>query len=61
MPSTENRPLCYLWESTGPAVYGVFVPVSNAAVSVSEPYARNQSTEEAGVFDTVNYPYYRFK
>ena len=52
---------CVTWESAGPAVYGVFVPVSNAAVSVSAAYARNQSAAEAGVFDTVNYPYYRFK
>ena len=34
---------------------------SNAAVSVSEPYARNQAADQAGIFDTVNYPYYRFK
>ena len=54
--------LCAItWESTGPAVYGVFVPVSNAALSVSEPYARNQSADEAMVFDTAAYPYYRFK
>ena len=52
---------CITWESTGPAVYGVFVPVSNAAAGISEPYARNQGAEEAGQFDTANYPYYRFK
>ena len=52
---------CVTWESTGPAVYGVFVPVSNGALSVSEPYARNQSADEAGIFDTNHYPYYRFK
>ncbi len=52
---------CVTWESTGPAVYGVFVPVSNAATSISEPYAREQTTDEVGVFDTQLYPYYRFK
>ncbi len=52
---------CVTWESTGPAVYGVFVPVPNAAISVSEPYSRSQSAEEAGIFDTALYPYYRFK
>ncbi len=52
---------CVTWESTGPAIYGVFVPVSNAAASISEPYSRNQSAEQAGIFDTNNYPYYRFK
>ena len=52
---------CVTWESTGPALYGVFVPVSNAALSVSEHYARNQSADQAMVFDTAAYPYYRFK
>lgn len=52
---------CVTWESTGPAVYGVFVPISNAASSISKPYSRNQSAEQAGIFDTNNYPYYRFK
>lgn len=47
---------CVTWESTGPAVYGVFVPVSNASLRISEPYSRNQSAEDAGVFDTENYP-----
>ncbi len=52
---------CVTWESTGPALYGVFVPVSNAATSISAPYARSQTAEEAGIFDTQLYPYYRFK
>ncbi|MBQ9823299.1 MAG: C69 family dipeptidase [Solobacterium sp.] len=52
---------CVTWESSGPALYGVFVPVSNGVLSISEPYSRNQSAEEAYVFDTENYPYYRFK
>lgn len=52
---------CVTWESTGPAVYGVFVPISNGATCVSEPYSRNQSASEAGLFDTNQYPYYRFK
>ena len=60
-PDLPDDMCCVTWESTGPAVYGVFVPVSNAALSVSEPYARNQGAEDAGIFDTVNYPYYRFK
>ncbi len=52
---------CVTWESTGPALYGIFVPVSNAALSVSEPYGRNQPAEAVMEFDTVLYPYYRFK
>ncbi len=52
---------CVTWESSGPAVYGVFVPVSNGATSISEPYSLNQSAEEVGNFDTNTYPYYRFK
>ena len=52
---------CITWESTGPAVYGVFVPISNGATSISLPYSLNQSEDQIGVFDTNNYPYYRFK
>ena len=52
---------CVTWESTGPALYGVFVPVSNAVQSISEPYSRCQRAEDARVFDTEQYPYYRFK
>ena len=52
---------CITWESTGPAVYGVFVPVSNAALRISAPYARSQGKEAVGEFDTNLYPYYRFK
>ena len=52
---------CVTWESTGPAIYGVFVPVSNAVTRISEPYGRNQSADQAGIFDTNLYPYYRFK
>lgn len=49
------------WECTGPALYGAFVPVSNGAMSISAPYARNQGTEDQMRFDTERYPYYRFK
>lgn len=52
---------CVTWECTGPALYGVFVPVSNGATGVSDAYARSQSAAEAGRFDTENYPYYRIK
>ena len=52
---------CLTWESTGPAVYGVFVPISNGATSISLPYSLNQGSDQVGVFDTNNYPYYRFK
>ena len=50
-----------IWESAGPAIYGVFVPVSNASLRVGAAYAKNQAADEAGIFDTDNYPYYRFK
>ena len=49
------------WESTGPAIYGVFVPVSNAATSISSAYGKDQPAKDAGVFDADNYPYYAFK
>lgn len=52
---------CVTWECTGPAIYGVFVPVSNGATSISEAYNRNQSADDKLVFDADLYPYYRFK
>ncbi len=60
-PSLSADMSCVTWESTGPALYGVFVPISNGATSISAPYSRNQTADEAGVFDTQLYPYYRFK
>ena len=60
-PDLPAQMSCVTWESTGPALYGVFVPISNAALSISEPYARNQSADSMQQFDTENYPYYRFK
>ena len=61
MPELPADMSCIVWECTGPAVYGVFVPVSNAALSISVPYARNQGAESVGDFDTNLYPYYRIK
>ena len=52
---------CVSWVSTGPALYGVFVPLSNDCINVSEAYGANQPTEKKGVFDPVHYPYYVFK
>ncbi len=60
-PSLPADMSCVTWESTGPALYGVFVPISNGATSISAPYSRSQTADEAGVFDTQLYPYYRFK
>ena len=60
-PNLPANMACVTWESSGPAIYGVFVPMSNASTSVSKPYGLNQSADEAGVFDTDTYPYYRFK
>ncbi|MBP3885781.1 MAG: C69 family dipeptidase [Olsenella sp.] len=52
---------CVTWESTGPCVYGVFVPLSNAATSVNESYGRSQPAKDKGAFDAQAYPYYAFK
>ena len=60
-PNLPANMACVTWESSGPAIYGVFVPMSNASTCVSQPYSLNQSSSEAGVFDTDTYPYYRFK
>ncbi|MDO4183289.1 MAG: C69 family dipeptidase [Coriobacteriia bacterium] len=50
-----------VWVSSGPAVLGVFVPVSVAAAQVGESYGRNQPASDQGVVDTQAYPYYTFK
>lgn len=50
-----------VWESTGPALYGVFVPVSNASLWAAASYAKTQPASDVGIFDTDNYPYFRFK
>ena len=52
---------CVNWVSSGPPIYGVFVPVSNDCINVSDAYAANQPANETEVFDTDNYPYYLFK
>lgn len=60
-PGLPAHMCCVTWESTGPAIYGAFIPVSNAVTSISEPYARNQAADKVGEFDTEHYPYYAFK
>ena len=52
---------CVSWVSSGPPIYGVFVPVSNDCINVSEAYGANQPANDTGEFDTDNYPYYVFK
>ena len=52
---------CVTWESVGPAIYGVFVPLSPLCETVSESYSRNQPAEDFGHFDTDTYPWYVFK
>ena len=60
-PNLPAEMSCVSWVSSGPAVYGVFVPVSNDCINVSEAYGANQPAEDMGVFDTDKYPYYVFK
>ncbi len=60
-PDLEADMSTVIWESMGPAVYGVFVPISSGVNSISTPYSRNQSVDDAGSFDINTYPYFRFK
>lgn len=60
-PDLPAEMSCISWVSCGPPVYGVFVPLSNDCVNVSEAYGANQPEKDVGVFDTDNYPYYVFK
>ena len=59
-PDLPAEMSCVSWVSCGPPVYGVFVPVSNDCINVSDAYGANQPAKDKGVFDT-NYPYYLFK
>ena len=60
-PDLPAEMSCVSWVSSGPPVCGVFVPVSNDCVNVSDAYGGEQSGENYGNFDTDNYPYYTFK
>ena len=60
-PDLPAEMSCVSWVSSGPPIYGVFVPVSNECINVSEAYGANQPANDTGVFDTDNYPYYLFK
>ena len=60
-PNLPSEMSCISWVSCGPPIYGVFIPLSNDCINVSEAYGANQPAEEKGVFDTNNYPYYVFK
>ena len=52
---------CVNWVSSGPIIYGVYIPVSSDCVNISKSYGANQPFSEKGVFDTDKYPYYVFK
>jgi dipeptidase len=60
-PDLPAEMSCVSWVSSGPPLYGVFVPVSNDCINVSDAYGANQPAEDEGNFDTDNYPYYLFK
>lgn len=59
-PNLPADMACVSWISSGPPVYGVFVPVSNDCINVSDAYGANQPANDTGVFDTDHYPYYVF-
>lgn len=60
-PDLPAEMSCVTWESTSPAIYGVFVPLSNYCTEVGSSYGLNQSAEEFGSFDTQTYPWYALK
>ncbi|MCR5789818.1 MAG: C69 family dipeptidase [Lachnospiraceae bacterium] len=60
-PEVPAEMSCVTWLTTGPAIYSVFVPVSNASLSVSKAYGANQPLQNAGLFEDTVYPYYTFK
>ena len=60
-PNISAEMSCVSWVSCGPPVCGVFVPVSNDCINVSEAYGTDQPANDTGVFDSNNYSYYVFK
>lgn len=60
-PNLPAEMSCVSWISSGPPLYGIFVPLSNDCVNVSEAYGANQPADDMGVFDADHYPYYVFK
>ena len=62
-PDLPEEICAVTWECTGPAVYGVFVPVSNACDEVADAYGRNQPAQEKDDynFPTELYPWYAIK
>ena len=52
---------CVSWISSGPPIYGIFVPLSNDCINVSDAYGSNQPANKTNDFDTEHYPYYVFK
>ena len=60
-PNLPPEMSCVSWVSSGPPVYGVFVPVSNDCVNVSTDYGANQPESDTDLFYTEHYPYYLFK
>ena len=60
-PNLPAEMSCISWVSSGPVIYGVFIPVSNNCINVSEAYGANQPADKKDEFDTDNYPYYVFK
>ena len=49
------------WESLAPAVYGVFVPLSNLCTGVSAPYGDDQPASAGMDFDIQHYAWYALK
>ena len=60
-PNLPKEMSCVSWISSGPPVYGVFVPISNDCINISDAYGANQPVNDKEVFDTDKYPYYVFK
>ena len=60
-PDLPAEMSCVSWVSCGPPIYGVFVPISNDCINVTDAYGANQPLDDKYVFDTNNYPYYLFK
>lgn len=60
-PDLPAEMSCVTWESTGPAIYGTFVPVSNYETAINSSYGLNQPAKDVRKYESDIYPYYTFK
>lgn len=60
-PDLPAEMSCVTWVSLGPALYGVFIPVSNCSTEIDAGFNADQSADEGCVFNGDDYIWYNIK